>query len=384
VQIHKDVLPLRHNDYSATLSNYVREISGAPGVVAVFQFGEISHPGISDLDLLVVVSDDVAPSTLQKIVAATRANPTSEYLFAHPPVVVPRVCAGQVAYIHSLDHLRQVWGERIDFERPAADERPYLSLAEYIDFTFAVRTVLRAGQGKEASLRWLLLLLKSCVRSLRLASAITDQPHASRLAYHVGRLRDQCLENWGTVPPSTLAVSQQCVRTLNKTDSYLEAYLNAQGIVRASPIRECVPYPDGRFYVFEAPYRLPNMSIEDGTPPPNGLWKRFGVDPSVETYPAFYLAQFATYGKGPGSYAAMHRAVFGVAAARLILPAKYNELLAIRLELVQRAYDRIGHGGLVPMVPLGIGFRAPEKIRLSWRRRLLRGVVAKRSINGTS
>jgi hypothetical protein len=155
-------------------------------------------------------------------------------------------------------------------------------------------------------------------------------------------------------------------------------------MIRNSPVRECIPYPDGRFYIFQTPYPMPRMSIRDSTPTPNGLWKRFGVDPSVETYPAFYLAQFASYGRGPGTYAAVHRAVFGRRAASLILNTRYHQLLAKRLQLVQRAYDLIRHGGLVPMVPLGIGFRAPDDVRLSRRRQLVRGIVAKRALNGRS
>ncbi len=382
MQIHQDVLPLRREDYSSTLETYVGEVSGTPGVLGVFQFGNVSHPGISDLDVLVVVSDDVATPTLQRVVAATRVNAISEYLFAHPPVVVPRSCASQVTYMHSLDQLHQLWGTPVAVGRPAEDERVYLNLAEYVDFTFAVRTVLRASAGKEASLRWLLLLLASCVRSLRLASRITGQPLGNGLPERVRRLREEVLVNLGAVPPSTLDVAEECVQTLRETDRRLEVHLQAQAMIRRSPVRECIPYPDGRFYVFQTPYPTSGMSIRDGTPTPNGFWKRFGVDPSVETYPAFYLAQFASYGRGRGTYAAVHRAVFGRRAASLILNTRYDQLLAKRLQLVQRAYDLIRHGGVVPLVPLGIGFRAPDEVRLSRRRRLVRRIVAKRALNG--
>ncbi len=378
MRVHHDLMTLSREEYASVLRRYVAEVSQAPDVMAVFQFGEVTEPGLSDLDLLVVVRDGVSVATLRRVVAASRVDRVSRYLFAHPPVIVPQIITGDITRVHTLYHLRQVWGDPVEIPRPLQTGAG-LSLAEYVDFTFAVRTVLRSLSRVDVGLRELLLLLKSCLHSLRLVSSIIGRPFAVGIDERLTRLRQHSLagpDSDGTLGEAS-AAARDYVEALREADRALEMYLTERGIIRSVSLREYVCYLDGRFYCFEAPFEVRNglEPMPSSTTP--GWWKRLRVDPSVEAFPGFYLAQFAAYGTGTGLYAATHRAVFGQRAAELILDPTYRSVLEIRVQVVQRVYDILGAAGLIPMVPLGVGFRALERIRLSRRRRLLRGAVAR-------
>ena len=52
--------------YDEAIDKYVCRVKKLPGIVEVVQFGRVTAPGISDLDLLVVVDDsaNIVPSRL--------------------------------------------------------------------------------------------------------------------------------------------------------------------------------------------------------------------------------------------------------------------------------------------------------------------------------
>lgn len=149
-------------------------------------------------------------------------------------------------------------------------------------------------------------------------------------------------------------------------------------MISPAAFRETIAYPDGRFYVFETPVRE-RSAAAPGLARRRSWWQAAGLDSSVDAYPGFYLAQFATYGRGAGIYARAHRAVFGHRPANLITGSDYQQALTSRVQAVERVYDVTRRGGLFPWVPLGIAFRPPDGIRVSWLQRLLRPIVAARS-----
>jgi len=79
---------LSASTYGAVRDRYVEGVSACPDVVAVFQMGESSVPGISDIDLIVVVKEELSQSR-----PGTYALPSEEtalYCFSHTPYVAPR------------------------------------------------------------------------------------------------------------------------------------------------------------------------------------------------------------------------------------------------------------------------------------------------------
>jgi len=81
--VHRDV-------YTTTCNAFVHALKTVPGVVLVCTYGSVSFPGISDLDIWVVVEDEYFLEGEKCIQHIARSLPHGEYLFAHQIFVVPK------------------------------------------------------------------------------------------------------------------------------------------------------------------------------------------------------------------------------------------------------------------------------------------------------
>ncbi len=102
--------------YQKILKNVVRTLSGLKGVEAVYQIGGISTPGVSDLDLVVVFTNDFrCDFDLHQHLSSTE-----KYLFIHRLYGCP-VSYFQESSLYSFFHnFSLVAGEEI-IRKPAAD-----------------------------------------------------------------------------------------------------------------------------------------------------------------------------------------------------------------------------------------------------------------------
>ena len=73
--------------YHSVRDRYVEAVSRCPDVVAVFQIGEISVPGLSDIDIVVVVNEKLRESA--QVTYAVSSDETAQYCFDHTPYVIP-------------------------------------------------------------------------------------------------------------------------------------------------------------------------------------------------------------------------------------------------------------------------------------------------------
>jgi hypothetical protein len=95
--------------YDRLIAEMVTRLSGHEGLCSIYQIGHVSTPGVSDIDLVTVFSDD----------ASCGFNPRAElsedglYLFAHNLYGVRRrdfLVGQEFSYFHNYTHL---WGERL-------------------------------------------------------------------------------------------------------------------------------------------------------------------------------------------------------------------------------------------------------------------------------
>jgi hypothetical protein len=92
--------------YCSTVDKIVTRLSTQPYVDAIYQVGNVRHPGISDIDLLVVVHDDAQTNDdpLERLSVAER------YLFTHSCFVVPLSLAPDLARNVLLSGYRRLHG----------------------------------------------------------------------------------------------------------------------------------------------------------------------------------------------------------------------------------------------------------------------------------
>lgn len=124
--------PLPVEAYFSAVDAYVRQIDSLAGLVSVSLMGSIGAPGLSDIDLIVVVEDQFEDS-MSGLLSTTRMD---RRLFLHGPVVVPRSLADELPYLIYATNLETVWGDRIlgQYEGLRKHERKALALIYLVDF----------------------------------------------------------------------------------------------------------------------------------------------------------------------------------------------------------------------------------------------------------
>ncbi|WP_229111396.1 hypothetical protein [Halapricum desulfuricans] len=104
--------------YEEARETFLERIADVPGVVSVYESGTggISRPGISDIDLIVVVEDEVDdPAALREGIEAAK---TDEYYFFHGPEVLTRSAFPEYYNVLPMPKdLQHHYGESLDYQK---------------------------------------------------------------------------------------------------------------------------------------------------------------------------------------------------------------------------------------------------------------------------
>jgi hypothetical protein len=96
-------------DYEDVVERYVERARKVQGVLGVARFGNVSAPGISDLDLVVVTEPDLPPEA-GKTLSVNDLPEFDRELMMHDPFVVPTDGIGHIFDHLDLPRLSRVWG----------------------------------------------------------------------------------------------------------------------------------------------------------------------------------------------------------------------------------------------------------------------------------
>lgn len=142
--------------YEEALETFLERIEDVPGVVSVYESGTggVSVPGISDIDLVVVVENDVDDTTaLRERIEDAKID---EYFFHHGPEVLTRASFSEYYNVLPMPKdLRLHYGEELSYEKNR-DEYNYLAYLvdqvnttypfEFLEFLFFPGITLRDRQ----------------------------------------------------------------------------------------------------------------------------------------------------------------------------------------------------------------------------------------------
>jgi len=119
-------------EYECEINKYLERAKGVEGVRGVMSMGSIGAPGLSDIDLICVVDDDmVAGSAANLGVEGLRKD-----LFLHGPVIVPESMISQLQYIIYASNLISIMGDDyVDSIVTPEEDLELLKLMYLIDFT---------------------------------------------------------------------------------------------------------------------------------------------------------------------------------------------------------------------------------------------------------
>jgi len=110
-EIIADVRDLVLADYQQAIDRSLKILRRLPGVCLVGQFGAVNTPGVSDIDLLVIVRDENFKTVYEKSKRIPNEIPNGGYLFVDSIAVIPYSIARVARVLHSFKNLRILWGD---------------------------------------------------------------------------------------------------------------------------------------------------------------------------------------------------------------------------------------------------------------------------------
>ncbi len=87
-QITNDIRYIPQQDYEKVLWLYIDYLSQRLDMVSIYQIGAISVPGISDIDLIIVLDDRTSSALDFREAQRAAAGELGLYAFSHSPFVV--------------------------------------------------------------------------------------------------------------------------------------------------------------------------------------------------------------------------------------------------------------------------------------------------------
>lgn len=154
-------------DYENVIADMVERLSKQEGIISVFQMGNILHPGISDIDMLVVLKDN----SVFRLNPLEELSKTGRYLFIHPLLGVSKTDFMNAQQFSFYRNWRLLWGEQLiadenDLSQDEIDCVQIQTALEYLISNYIHMTILRIH--KIVNVRALLLNMKAMVYDLKL------------------------------------------------------------------------------------------------------------------------------------------------------------------------------------------------------------------------
>jgi hypothetical protein len=167
--------PAREDEYEEAGFELEGFLAALPGAVAVYRFGNVGAPGISDLDRLVVVEDMPRIPEIW-----SRLTPRTRYLCMHTPFLADPPTFRRHRWFADLGTLRLAWGQDLTTEeRPIPDVSEPRLAAEALTLSY-IKLHKLAVSGR-VKVRPLLCELNNVGRDLDLARLPRSKAVEARL-----------------------------------------------------------------------------------------------------------------------------------------------------------------------------------------------------------
>ena len=127
-----DVIPLTIQDYRDALSEVIK-IAKSINAQSVFTYGNISVPGISDLDVL-IVSENPFP--------VSRLSRKTRWIMSHTPIIVKPEDIERTPQLIDTRNLEFVWGKPVQFPEPTTDNLMGLTVRHMVWKTMSLHKKL--------------------------------------------------------------------------------------------------------------------------------------------------------------------------------------------------------------------------------------------------
>lgn len=222
--IYPDVPQLQLADYEAAIAYFMerfqREFAGEN---AVYQFGAIRTPGVSDIDLLIVVNDEHWKQAREIAQTIISSSGSLYYLFAHEPLTICQSLLPHIRLVHTLENIKFLsgsWdpiGQPGDLDQLTGDAR----LFRHAIWNSIMRVSASAFEDATIGLRHSLVLVNNLLTSARRGNEFLSQPVA--IPFSTEEMRAEVMST--SLPNQDQLLKgyiRQVIEYLNTVDSLID------------------------------------------------------------------------------------------------------------------------------------------------------------------
>jgi len=204
-------------DYGVARNRFVQHLTKRPELIAVYQHGEPTLPGISDLDLVLVLEDRLTESRPQDF-SALMFFGEDHFAFPNEPAIVPKTVFYHLQEAFPLPRLKAIHGTKLMQETYTQEEKSLLYTSHTIgQLSFYWLGCARRLVASMLSIRSTLTFLNGIVHNLKTIHAVTGKNLAQSFIEKVDSLRRnwfnetsnriECLETLLNEVPEVLAIA---------------------------------------------------------------------------------------------------------------------------------------------------------------------------------
>lgn len=181
--------------YDEYIDKYVRKAKSIKDVVSIYQMGSISNPGISDIDLIVIVEDNFNVVEYQKLSVRNifKNDSIANYLFIHDVMILDKKSFKNIQYINYCTNLKLLYGKDIEFTSLSKEESKVVQFSIIVDFIISrLHQFENFKQNKVFFVRGNIVRASSLKHSIKLAENIGIEFDSNNILKYMMDIRN----NW--------------------------------------------------------------------------------------------------------------------------------------------------------------------------------------------
>ena len=188
------------DEYMKALDRMKILCSASEEVLSAYTFGEVKAPGISDIDIIIVLKENaVLPEFLKRISPEKKYR----YVFLHPFFIVPKKFMENISYIHPNSEYKRIYGEEIKIKKLRGNDikEIYSCLINDVIMRHFPSDYLNVLLSKRIDARLCLVRLNALHHSFSIFKKISgvSKPEWEKISEDISNLRKM----WFELPSST-------------------------------------------------------------------------------------------------------------------------------------------------------------------------------------
>ena len=229
-------LPKRYalEDYKQAIDHIVRKYSKVKGLMSIYSWGDISIPGISDIDFVFVFKDSGAVSLPLLKRSFYLMGPKLRYIVYHPSIFIDEKCFKNIRCLYPYTNFKLVCGKNIKIKKLSYEDNYHASISLLNDIIIRhyPRDFLKQFVNRVIDVRGTLLRLNSLKYSIRLLEGMTKEKNGQWMEKL--KLIEKTRKEWFSLNDFnllTLLNSEALKIAMNITENFTE-FLREKEIVK--------------------------------------------------------------------------------------------------------------------------------------------------------